>query len=91
VSWEIANHSRSLGQFASGAGLRDLRKAAASSDYLHLRSFFKAGISEHVEECRAELTRLAANSKIPGVRESALTLAQLVRDQVVMIITDGVK
>jgi hypothetical protein len=88
VSYEVANATESLGQFASGKGYDDL--IAASKLHGALVRFFETGETTEVESCIAELGAIAKEAADAGVRSTAAGLAELMRGQEVAIITDGV-
>jgi hypothetical protein len=87
MSYELANATESLGQFASNRGYGEL--IAAAGDYGALEDFFATGETKDVESCIAELTALAGAVTDPSVQFTAAGLAGLMRRQEVAIITDG--
>jgi len=88
VSVEVANAERSLGQFASNAGYSAL--IAAADDYPNLKMWFTVGVTEEVDSCVQELAKLATEVNDNDVAETAHTLASLIVDEKVAVITDGV-
>lgn len=87
MSYELANDTKSLGQFASNRGYSDLIIAAES--YTALAKFFDAGETDQTEDCVTELKQLA-EAEGGGVAKTATALAKLLDGQEWVAITDGV-
>jgi uncharacterized iron-regulated protein len=87
MSYEVANHKESLGQFASNKGYGDLIEAATC--YKAAAEFFRTGVTEDVRAVIKDLRDIAEKA-VPDVAETAKTLAKLIKGQKIAIITDGV-
>jgi hypothetical protein len=89
VSYEVANLSKSLGQFASGKGLDDLAASVeAAKGIPELKKFIESGISEDVPKLITDLTTLAKTAA-SDVADTATGLATMIDGQESVIITDG--
>ena len=88
MSYEVISRGISIGQFASNKGYADLIKAAKK--YPSLAALFRNGTSTSTIQIAVELKALARETKDAGVASTAMTLADLVRGQREIIITDGV-
>ena len=87
MSWYLANRERIIDQFATIAGLKDLREAAES--YPNLRDFFVEGVTENIRQCTEELNQLANETSDQDVKVTAQGLAKLMRGQGVVVVTQG--
>ena len=87
MSWYLANEKRIIDQFATIAGLKDLREAAES--YPNLRDFFVEGVTENIRQCTEELNQLANETSDQDVKVTAQGLAKLMRGQGVVVVTQG--
>jgi hypothetical protein len=93
MSYEIANASELLGQFASNGGYADLRKAVGSypgGNYPVLAEFFEYGCTKGVDACIAELKQLAKDTDDENIRSTATGLAEMIKGEKLIIITNGV-
>lgn len=88
MSWYLANEDGIIGQFASGKGLSDLTSTLAA--YPALAKLFKDGATKNIVLCSVELNRLAKTTCDMSVRTTATTLANLLRGQRLVSITQGV-
>jgi len=84
MSMEVANATKSLGQFASNSGYSALVEAA--QDDAVLTKFFREGITEDVPAVVAALRTLVGE---PDVVKTARDLADLIEGEKVAVITDG--
>jgi hypothetical protein len=91
MSYELANQSTSLGQFASGKGYADFIAALNSLDYPALVSLVRTGQSSALEQCRAELLQLIQSSTDPDVKSVAIAIFKLSQNQEVIVITQGLQ
>ncbi len=87
MSYEVANHKESLGQFDGNRGYGDLIEAATG--YKAAEEFFRTGVTEDVRAVIKDLRDIAEKAA-PDVTETAKTLAKLIKGQKIAIITDGV-
>ena len=86
MSYEVANESGSLGQFASNGGYADFIAAAHSPA---LRSLIEHGASEDVPAIVRELDKLASEEKDLDVVTTIKTLKGLIEDEDLIVITNG--
>ena len=87
--WLGHNPNGLLGQFASTKGYSDLI-AATGKGYPALEDWFESGVTGNVKGCRAELKKLAEDSKTPkDIASTANALRDLVDGLEVAIITNG--
>jgi len=87
MSWYLANQNEVLDQFASGGGLTDL--VAASQDYAALKTFFSDGLTKNVDLCANQLHKLASRHPDEDVASTAKGLADLMKGQHFVAITQG--
>ena len=88
MSYEVANSSDILGQFASGMGYSDL--IAAVTPKLHaLNSLVAHGASEDVPAVVKDLDSIIAGDAAADVKTTAKALRELIDGQELIIITDG--
>lgn len=86
MSWYLANEDGPIDQFASVSGLRDLRAAAEHQPAL--KDFFEVGATQNVTLCIVELGHVAKTAA-PDVASTAKGLADLMRGQKLVSITQG--
>ena len=87
MSWYLANTAGVGDQFASGAGLAALRKEAAP--YASLVQFLDDGMTKNVELCETQLRTLAERTDDDDVKTTATGLADLMKGQDLVAITQG--
>ena len=87
MSWYLANTAGVGDQFASGAGLVALRKEAAP--YASLVQFLDDGMTKNVELCETQLRTLAERTDDDDVKSTATALADLMKGQDLVAITQG--
>lgn len=87
MSWYLANTAGVGDQFASGHGLADLRRAAAP--YSSLMHFINDGMTKNVDVCESQLRQLAERTTDEDVRNTAIGLADLMKGQDLVAITQG--
>jgi len=86
MSWYLANEKELVGQFASGGGFADLRKAAQS--YPALKDFFDEGATKNVLLISIQLGDLAKKEG-GDVATTAKGLADMMRKWQLVSITQG--
>ena len=87
MSYEVANGDELLGQFASSLGYADLIEACSQDTTLHM--FFQHGATEEPAKMAAALRAFAKNTPKTDIAETANTLAGLIEDQPIAVITNG--
>ena len=88
MSYEVANENKMLGQFASNQGLSDL--VAAADSYPALKDFLNHGGSERVAAVLKDIDALLKTEKDADVKSTATDLRDLIKDQDLIVITNGV-
>lgn len=86
MSYEVANETDVLGQFASNSGYGELIDAV-DDNYPVLQSLFKHGATEDVPGAVDELRKLDGSEDVVATSEA---LAELIDGEELVIITDGV-
>jgi len=84
MSYEIVTRERSLGQFASGKGLADLREAAEGD--VTLKDFFAQGYASNCQGVAQALNKLEGP---PDVQSTAKGLVKLIEGQEAVAISNG--
>ena len=87
MSWYLANTAGVGDEFASGASFDALRDAAAP--YASLMQFLDDGITKNVELCETQLRQLAERTDDGNAKRVALNLADLMKGQDLVAITQG--
>lgn len=87
MSWYLANTAGVGDQFASGAGLLALRKAA--EPYASLMQFLDDGMTKNVDLCETQLRQLADRTDDDDVKSTVTGLADLMQGQDLVAITQG--
>lgn len=88
MSWYLADETNIIGQFASLCGLIPLRDACQG--YPALKNFFDVGATKNIDACISGLDTIAAEkSTDEDVKTTAAGLANLMKGQTVVFITDG--
>jgi hypothetical protein len=91
AKWLDGEESGLLGQFASTRGYSDLIAAVESKvrNYPAINMFFERGVTEHVNQVRAELAKLVKATGDKDVASTAKALLELSDGQKMLIITNG--
>jgi broad specificity phosphatase PhoE/2'-5' RNA ligase len=85
MSYTLVNHSGDIGQFASNAGLTDLRDACDGVPLL--RDFFDEGYTDKCGEVALALMKVEGPADVVS---TAKGLAEMIKDQEVAAISNGV-